>query len=77
MSYRISLGFCLFKACLHMQLHRIGAAPHCAEFPIKMLWCEDSDECYNICNLDEVTKLSFISEMFWVRALRHRVPRYG
>lgn len=53
--------FCFFKACLHTHSStvyvRIRAAPHCAEFSIKMLWCEDTEECYNICNLDEVTKV--------------------
>lgn len=32
-------------------------------FPLKLLWCEDWDEWYNICNLDEVAKVPKLS--FW------------
>lgn len=47
MSYKVLL-FCVFKACLHIQLHSVCQDPRCAEFSIQMLWCEDKDECYNI-----------------------------
>lgn len=39
---------------------RIRAALHYAESSIQMLWCADRDECYDICNLDEVTKVVFL-----------------
>lgn len=42
---------------------RIRAAPKCAAFYIKMLWCEDRDECYNISHLDEVTQVP--KRYFW------------